>query len=147
MNAFLNPNNNGPSLTGVSDITAHSISLFQENEEPQNIKNIFIPKSDISVAEPYDVGIDETGNDITTMYQFIGDNNDTNVGGLEPLLNFMNENLFSKDDPAINGHHYLIIKNNTLKRYIIFTMSIKAKHLILRVIYFLLNRISIKKNM
>ena len=44
MNAFLN--NSGPSLTGVIDITAHSISLFQENEEPQNIKNIFIPKSD-----------------------------------------------------------------------------------------------------
>ena len=34
MNAFLNPKNNGPSLTGVTDITAHYISLFQENEEP-----------------------------------------------------------------------------------------------------------------
>ena len=29
MNAFLNPNNNGPPLTGVIDVTAHSISLFQ----------------------------------------------------------------------------------------------------------------------
>ena len=35
MNAFLNPNNNGPSLTGVIDVTAHSISLFQENEPPK----------------------------------------------------------------------------------------------------------------
>ena len=30
MNSFLNPRNNGPSLTGVIDVTAHSISLFQE---------------------------------------------------------------------------------------------------------------------
>ena len=110
MNSFLNPNNNGPSLTGVIDITAHSISLLQENEEPQNIKNTFIQKGDISVAEPYDIQIDETGNVITTMYQFIGDINDTKVGGLESLLNYMNENFFSKDDPAINKHHYHMAK-------------------------------------
>ena len=110
MNAFLNPHKNGPSLTGVIDITAHSISLFQENEEPQKIKNISIPKSDISVAEPYDVGIDETGNVIITMYQFIGEISDTKVGGLEPLLNYMTENFFNKDDPAINEHHYHITK-------------------------------------
>ena len=66
------------------------------------------------------------------MYQFIGDINDTKVGGLESLLNYMNENFFSKDDPAINGHHYHKTKNNTMKRYMIFTMSIKAKYLILR---------------
>ena len=52
MNAFLNPDNNGPPLTGVIDVTAHSISLFQENEQPKNIKDIFIPKSDVRVAEP-----------------------------------------------------------------------------------------------
>ena len=62
MNAFLN--NNGPPLTGVVDIAAHSRSLFQQNEEPQNIQNIFIPKSDISGAEPYDVQIDELGNNV-----------------------------------------------------------------------------------
>ena len=42
------------------------------------------------------------------MYQFIGPINDSKVGGLEPLLNYMNENCFSKDDPAINEHHYHI---------------------------------------
>ena len=26
MSAFINPNNNGPSLTGVIDVTAHNIS-------------------------------------------------------------------------------------------------------------------------
>ena len=50
MSAFLNPHNNGPSLTGISDVTAHSISLFQENEPLKNIIDIFIPRSDISVA-------------------------------------------------------------------------------------------------
>ena len=78
-------NNNGTSLTGIVDVTAHSISLFQEfqNEEPKNIVDIFIPKSDISTAEPYDVIIDEIGNNVTSMYQFIGDINDTKAGGLD----------------------------------------------------------------
>ena len=72
MNAFLNPHNNGPSLTGITDVTAHSISLFQENEPPQNIKDMFIPKKCIIVAEPIDVQIDQLGNNTIQMYQFIG---------------------------------------------------------------------------
>ena len=44
------------------------------------------------------------------MYQFIGDINDTKAGGLESLLNCMNENFFTKGDPAINEHHYHITK-------------------------------------
>ena len=55
MNSLLNPHNNGPSLTGVIDVAAHSISLFQENEPPKNIIDIVTPKSDISIALPYDV--------------------------------------------------------------------------------------------
>ena len=78
MNSFLNPHNT-ISLTGIIDVTAHSISLFQENELPKNINDIFIPKSDISVAEPYDVVIDELGKNVITMYQFIGDINDTKL--------------------------------------------------------------------
>ena len=35
MNAFLNPHN-GTSLTGIIDVTAHSISLFQEDEPPKH---------------------------------------------------------------------------------------------------------------
>ena len=110
MNAFLNPHNNGPSLTGVIDVTAQSISLFQENAPPKNIEDIFIPKSDISIALPYDVIIDELGNNVISMYQFIGGINGTEVAGLESLLNYMSENFFTKDDPAINGHHYHITK-------------------------------------
>ena len=105
MNSFLNLHN-AVNLTGLTDITAHSISSLQENEPPQHIKDIFIPKSDIGVAEPYGVQIGgELGDDIITMYQFIGDINDTKTG-LESLLNYMNENFFSKDHPAINEHHY-----------------------------------------
>ena len=110
MNSFLNPHN-GTSLTGVIDLTAHRISLFQENESPKNIMDISIPKSDLSIAEPYDVIIGETGNSIITMYQFIGEISDTKIGGLESLLNYMNENFFSKDDPATKEHHYHITKN------------------------------------
>ena len=101
--------NDGPSLTGVVDITANSISLFQNNGSPKNIEDIFISKSDISIAEPHDVPIDENGN-VIQMYQFLGDINDTKVAGLESLLNYMSENFFTKDDPAINEHHYHITK-------------------------------------
>ena len=105
----LNPRN-GASLTNNIDVTAHSISLFQENEQPKNSNDIRIPKTDISIAEPIEVQIDELGNNTIQMYQFIGIINDEKVCGLESLLNYMNENLFSKDDPAINEHHYHITK-------------------------------------
>ena len=36
MNAFPNQRN-GTSLINIGDVTAHSISLFQENEQPKNI--------------------------------------------------------------------------------------------------------------
>ena len=113
MNSFLNPHNNGPSLTSVIGVTAHSISLFQENEPPKNIFGTLIPKSGISIALPYDVIIDELGNNVITMYQLPGDINDTKAGGLESLLIYMNENFSSKDDPAINEHHYHI----TIRQY------------------------------
>ena len=87
MNSFLNLSNNGPSLTGAIDVTAHSVSLFQENAPPKNIEDTFIPQSDISIALPYDAVIDELSNNVITMYQFIGDINGTKVGGLESLLN------------------------------------------------------------
>ena len=108
MNSFLN--NNATSLTGTIDLTAHNISIFQGNEPLKNTIDIFIPKSDISIAEPYDVQIGELGNNVIIMYQFIGYINGTKVSGLESLLNYMNENFFSKDEAAINEHHYRITK-------------------------------------
>ena len=80
MTPFLNPHN-GTSLTGVIDLTAHNISLFQDNESPQDIKDTFMNKNNISIAEPYDVQIDELGGNIIQMYQFICDINDTKVAG------------------------------------------------------------------
>ena len=91
MNSFLNTH--GTSLTGIVDITANSISLFHDNGQPKNIEDIFIHKSDISVAEPYDVPIDENGN-VIQVYQFLGDINDTKVAGLESMLNYINDNSF-----------------------------------------------------
>ena len=44
------------------------------------------------------------------MYQFNGDTNDTKVGGLESLLNYMNESFFSKDEPAVDEHHFHITR-------------------------------------
>ena len=61
---------------------------------------------------PYDVITDELGNNVITMYRFIGDINDTKVTGLESLLNYMSGNFFTKDDPAANEHHYHITKKH-----------------------------------
>ena len=36
MNALLNPRN-GASLTNIIDVTAHSTSVFQENDQPKDI--------------------------------------------------------------------------------------------------------------
>ena len=71
MTAFMNPRN-GASLTNSIDVTAHSISLFQGNEQPQDIHGICIPQTSSSIAEPIDVQIDQLGNHITAMYHFIG---------------------------------------------------------------------------
>ena len=140
----MNTQNNGPSLTGIVDITANSISLFQDNGSTKNI-DIFIHKSDISVAEPYDVPIDENGN-VVHMYQFIGDINDTKVAGLESLLNYMNENFFSKDEPSVNENYYNITKNNIMKIYRIFIIPIKVSLITLRTIDIQMIIIIIKSN-
>ena len=115
MSAFLNPRN-GTSLTNMFDVTAHSIILFQDNEQAKHINDICMPKTDISIAEPIEVQVDELGNNTIHMYQLKSNINDEQVGGLESLLNYMNENLFSKDDPAINEHHYHITKTTTQRR-------------------------------
>ena len=44
------------------------------------------------------------------MYQPIGIISDGKAGGLESLLNYMNETFFSKDDPALNDYHHNVTK-------------------------------------
>ena len=143
MNSFPTPHNS-VSLTGVIDVTAHSISLFQENAPPKNIEDIFIPQSDISIALPYGVVIDELGNNVLTMYQFIGGINDTKAGGLESLLKYMSENFFIKDGPAINEHHYHMTKKQyNEEAYNIYNIE-KSKTFNIKDNIFLTNNISIK---
>ena len=121
MNAFLNPGN-GTNLNNIIDVTTHIISLFQENEQPKNINVMFILKTDISMAEPIEVQMDELGDNTFQMYQLIGIINDEKAGGLESLLNCMSEHFFSKDDPAISEHHYNITNNNATTRHITYTI-------------------------
>ena len=56
------------------------------------------------------------------MYQLIGIINAGKVTGLASILNYMSDNLFSKDDPAINEHHYNITNNNTTNTHITYTI-------------------------
>ena len=109
MYAFLNPRN-GTLLTNIVDVTAHNISLAQENEQPKIINDKCISKTDISISEPIEVQICELGNNTTQVYQGIGIINDEQVGVLGSVFNYMNEMSFSKDDPAINEHRYHISK-------------------------------------
>ena len=57
------------------------------------------------------------------------------IPGLASILNHMNENLFSKDEPAINEHHYHITKKTITKTRITYTIKIKPKHTIFNIIY------------
>ena len=66
--------------------------------------------------------INYVGNDITTMYQLIGIITNEKVPGLESILNYMNEDFVSKDDPAIHEHHFHITKHNTTKKHIPYTI-------------------------
>ena len=66
----------------------------------------------------------------------IGPINDEKVGGLESLLNYMNENFPIKDGPAINEHHYHITKKQYNEEvHNIYNVD-RAKDLILRIIDF-----------
>ena len=117
MNLFLHPHN-GTSLPGAIDITAHSISLFQENDQPKHINEILVPKTGISIAEPINAQTNQLGNNTVPMYQPIGMINDGKVPGLESISNYTNTNLFSKDEPTISKHHYHITKKTIQQRNI-----------------------------
>ena len=72
---------------------------------------------------------------------------DERFPGLEHILNYVNENYVSKDEPAINEHHYHITKNNTTKKRITHTMQIKPTHIILATTYIQMSMRTIKYNM
>ena len=95
MNSFVNPNN-GTSLTGIIDVTAHNIYLFQRDGTVKHILDILFPYGDIAIAELVDVQINELGNNVIQLYQFVGDINDKRVPGLESILNYINENFLVK---------------------------------------------------
>ena len=92
MNAYLKQRNHA-SLTNLIEIIAHSVTLFQD-EKLTNIFELLINQNNISIAEPVEIQIDELGNNVTTMYQFVGDTNDNKVPGLESILNYINNNFY-----------------------------------------------------
>ena len=92
------------SRASIIDVTAHSICLSQ-NEQPNDINDIFIRQTSISISESIVVQADELSNCIIQVCQYIGEINGEKVLGLEPILNYISDNSFSKDDPAINEHH------------------------------------------
>ena len=108
MNSFLAPNNR-TSLTGIIEITAHNIYLFQKDGTGKNILDILFPYGDIAIAELVDVQLNDLGN-VIQKCQSIVDINDKRAPGSEPILNYINENFFSKAEPAVNGHSYYITK-------------------------------------
>ena len=87
MDAFHNLRD-GASLANNIDVTAHRISCFKKVNNLRTNCDIFITQASISIAEPIDVQIDELGNNIIQMYQFIGIINDEQVPGLENVLNY-----------------------------------------------------------
>ena len=92
---------------------------------------MLFPYGDIAIAELVDVQINEIGNNVIQMYQFVGAINDKRVPGLESILNCTNKNFFSKADPAVNGHSYYITKTcNTQYDENIIALSDNISHII-----------------
>ena len=106
MNSFLNPSN-GTSLKGIIGVTAQKIYLFQRDGTVKHILDRLFPYGYIAIAELVGVQINEIGNNVIQLYQFVGDINDKRNPGLESILNCINESL-NKADPAVNGQllHY-----------------------------------------
>ena len=126
------------------------MKMYQKNLKTLRI--CFLHKSDISVAGPIEVQIDELGDNIIIMYQFIGETNDTKIGGLESLLNYMNEIFPNKNDPAVNEHHYHITRkqyNQDFTTHNIYNVdkskSYKTKITTLMILIFIIKRINHKQ--
>ena len=56
-----------------------------------NVTDIFVHQTSVAISEPIDVQIDELGNNITQVYQFICEINDEKVAGSGSLLNYVYE--------------------------------------------------------
>ena len=82
-------------LTCIIDVTTHKIYLFQKDGTVKHILDRLFPYSEIAVAELIDVQINEIGNNVVQMYQFVGDINDERVPGLESVLNYTNDNFLA----------------------------------------------------
>ena len=81
-----------------------------------------IHNTDISIAEPIDVQINELGNNIIQMYQLIGTSNGEKVPGLESILNYMNENLLAKMNQPSTNTIITLLKTDTTKKHITYTI-------------------------
>ena len=100
---------------------------------------MFIPKTDISIAEPIDAQIDELGNNIIQMYQLIGSINDAKVPGLESILNYMTIS-FSKGE-----HNYCIIEKLYNEETHIIYNTVKTKTYNIKITDLQMNIVTVKK--
>ena len=80
--------------------------LYVQKMQTQRYQRHVFPHTFVYIAEPTDAQIGELGNNVFQMYQFICISNDEKVLRSGRIFNYMNEHLFTKNDPAINEHHY-----------------------------------------
>ena len=95
MDAILNPRN-GASITNTIGVTASGIHPFQENEQPNDFNDIFVPQTSFSIAEPIEFQMGELGYNIAEMYHLTGIIRGEKVLGFESIFNYANENLLAK---------------------------------------------------
>ena len=119
MSACLDPRN-GSSLTGITDVTAHSVSLFQKNNLRISMTYLSF-KQVFKIAEPIDVQIGELGD--------------------KSILNYMNESLFSAKIPSYKRTSLSHKPRNTT-----YTKCIELIHIILEITCTPMDIITIKNN-
>jgi len=108
-------------LTNSIDIVANSIHLLDENNNGRNIFDLFIDASDVKIPIPK-----INPNDESTRYDYIeSDVNNDNVAGLKGMIDYLDSNYKSIDEPSNRNYIYednsqVIIKKNkkTTKKYL-----------------------------
>ena len=93
-------------------------------------------QNNISIAELVGIQIDELGNDVMPVYEFVNDINDNKVIGLESISNYINDIFFAKHKGAVNQHNYNTTKKIifNISQHTIQTKWINLKHRMLRII-------------
>ena len=76
------------------------------------------------MAKPVEIQIDELGNNVTAIYEFVGDMDDNKAPGLERIFNYISDNFFARNEGAGNQHIHNTTKNSYFQKITTYNSNI-----------------------